>query len=310
MLRWFGRVVSVATLSVSLVAGSTGDALARGGRGGGAGAMRGGGGGHRGGGSYGGGAARMGGGHQGGGAARTGQHSGRAAGPQSRPANVGAGNRNFNTGTAGNRNVGTGNRQANIDRSRTNIDRSRDVNFNRNTYVRPAAGGYARAPYAYGGRRFYGNYGYRYHAYRPYGWGVGFYPVGAFVGALAATAAIVTLADMTYHYNAGVWYAPYDNGYTVVAAPIGATVATVPPETVRVENNYYYYGGAYYEKEGDKYKVVAPKAGTVVEKLPEGGEEVTVGDRKYVKFGETYYQPIEKDGKQMYEVVEVKEGEK
>jgi hypothetical protein len=47
-------------------------------------------------------------------------------------------------------------------------------------------------------------------------------------------------------------------------------------------------------------------AGTVVENLPEGGEEVTVGDRKYVKIGETYYQPIEKDGKQMYEVVEVK----
>jgi hypothetical protein len=28
--------------------------------------------------------------------------------------------------------------------------------------------------------------------------------------------------------------------------------------------------------------------------------------RPYVKFGETYYQPIEKDGKPMYEVVEVK----
>ena len=31
-----------------------------------------------------------------------------------------------------------------------------------------------------------------------------------------------------------------------------------------------------------------------------------VGERKFVKIGETYYQPIEKDGKQMYEVVEVK----
>ena len=44
----------------------------------------------------------------------------------------------------------------------------------------------------------------------------------------------------------------------------------------------------------------------MVENLPEGGEEVTVGDQKYVKFGETYYQPIEKDGKSMYEIVEVK----
>jgi hypothetical protein len=31
-----------------------------------------------------------------------------------------------------------------------------------------------------------------------------------------------------------------------------------------------------------------------------------VGDPKYVKIGETCYQPIEKDCKQMYEVVEVK----
>ena len=48
------------------------------------------------------------------------------------------------------------------------------------------------------------------------------------------------------------------------------------------------------------------QAGTIVEHLPEGGEEVTVGDHKYVKIGETYYQPIQKDGKSMYEVVEVK----
>jgi len=92
----------------------------------------------------------------------------------------------------------------------------------------------------------------------------------------------------------------------VVTAPVGAVVATVPSQAVVVNNNTYYYGGTYYEKTGEGYKVAAPVAGTVVEKLPEGGEEVTVGDRKYVKFGETYYQPIKKDGKDMYEVVEVK----
>jgi hypothetical protein len=45
----------------------------------------------------------------------------------------------------------------------------------------------------------------------------------------------------------------------------------------------------------------------VVENLPDGGEEVKVGDVSYVKVGETYYQPIQKDGKNMYEVVQVKE---
>ena len=45
--------------------------------------------------------------------------------------------------------------------------------------------------------------------------------------------------------------------------------------------------------------------GCRVPHLPEGGEEVKVGDRTYVKFGETYYQPIQVDGKDMYEIVEV-----
>jgi multidrug efflux pump subunit AcrA (membrane-fusion protein) len=57
-------------------------------------------------------------------------------------------------------------------------------------------------------------------------------------------------------------------------------------------------------------KIYAPTSGTVVESLPEGGEEVKLGDVTYVKFGETYYQPIEQDGKNMYEVVDVQEGEK
>lgn len=48
-------------------------------------------------------------------------------------------------------------------------------------------------------------------------------------------------------------------------------------------------------------------AGTIVPNLPEGGEKVKMGDVTYVKFGETYYQPIELDGKPMYEIVEVKE---
>ena len=52
-----------------------------------------------------------------------------------------------------------------------------------------------------------------------------------------------------------------------------------------------------------------PTAGAVVESLPEGGEEVKIGDVTYVQVGEVYYQPIEQDGKSMYEVVEVKEAE-
>jgi hypothetical protein len=79
---------------------------------------------------------------------------------------------------------------------------------------------------------------------------------------------------------------------------------------VNETTNNYYYGGTYYEKSDKGYTVVPPTAGTVVENLPEGGEEVKIGDVTYVKYGETYYQPIEQDGKSMYEVVDVQTDEK
>jgi hypothetical protein len=43
----------------------------------------------------------------------------------------------------------------------------------------------------------------------------------------------------------------------------------------------------------------------VIENLPEGGEEVKIGDVTYVQFGDIYYQPIVQDGQNMYEVVNV-----
>ena len=75
------------------------------------------------------------------------------------------------------------------------------------------------------------------------------------------------------------------------------------------ETNNYYYGGAYYEKSKEGYTVVPPTSGTVVEHLPEGAEEVKLGEVTYVKYGETYYQPVEVDGKNMYEVVDVTKAE-
>ena len=78
---------------------------------------------------------------------------------------------------------------------------------------------------------------------------------------------------------------------------------------VNETTNNYYYAGTYYEKKGDEYVVVPPTAGTVVENLPEGGEEVKIGDVTYVQVGKTYYQPIKKDGKEMYEVVNVEKAD-
>jgi hypothetical protein len=185
------------------------------------------------------------------------------------------------------------------------VDRGHDVHVQRNTYVRPAPRPYARAPYVYGGHRYYAYHPYYYHAYSPFFFGPAFVPFGVFVGALAATAIIVNVADTPYRYDQGVWYAPTDGGYDVVTAPVGAFVPTLPPGAVAVAPNTYYYGGAYYAPTVGGYTVVAPQAGTVVDQLPPGGEEVTIGDQTYVRFGDTYYLPFLDNGQPRYEVVQV-----
>lgn len=118
------------------------------------------------------------------------------------------------------------------------------------------------------------------------------------------------LYDGEYYYDEGVFYLKGNGGYTVVSAPIGGKIKTLPSgyETITVDDagtKNYYYGGAFYVKSGDGYKVVAPLAGSVVENVSEGGEEVKMGDVTYIKFGDTFFQPIQKDGKDMYEVVDV-----
>ena len=208
---------------------------------------------------------------------------------------------------SGNRNIDNSNRNI-------NIDNSRNVNINRgNTYVRAGRVAYVRPPYRYGGMAFYAHRAYFWHPYRPFYWGPVWHPWGFFVATLATTAIIISIESQQYHYDQGVYYVASDGGYTVVQAPVGATVKTIPKEAEVVEvnetTNNYYYGGAYYEKSDEGYTVVPATAGTIVPHLPEGGEEVKIGDQTYVKFGETYYQPIQLDGVDMYEIVEVKEEE-
>jgi hypothetical protein len=119
------------------------------------------------------------------------------------------------------------------------------------------------------------------------------------------------VAASEYWYDQGVFYLKADGGYTVVSAPVGAKIKTLPSgyETITLDDNTknYYYGGAFYEKTSSGYTVVAPLAGSVVTNVSEGGEEVKLGDVTYVKLGETYYQPIQLNGKNMYEVVDVEE---
>jgi len=204
----------------------------------------------------------------------------------------------------------SGNKKVNIDNSKKNVNVN--IDNSRNTVVRKNnINSYHGAPYRYGGHRYYCHSPYRYHAYHPFYWGPVWHPWGFLVATMAATAIIVSVNNQQYHYDQGVYYTSGPGGYTVVQAPVGATITTLPPNSqtvvVNETTNNYYYGGTYYEKSGTSYKVVAPTAGTIVENLPEGGKEVKIGDQTYVKIGETYYQPIEKDGKNMYEVVQIED---
>ncbi len=234
--------------------------------------------------------------------------------PTGNTKNVSTGNKN-NVSTGNKNNVSTGNRNnVNVNNNNNvNINNSKNVNVNVNksTVVVANPRPYPRPPYAYGGHRYYAYHPYHYHPYTPYYYGPAFNPWGAVVVAIAATAVIVTVANQQYHYDQGVYYVSTGSSYTVVPAPVGATITTLPPgsQTVVVNEttNNYYYGGTYYEKKPEGYVVVPPTAGCVVENLPAGGKEVKVGEITYVKVGETYYQPIVKDGKDFYEVVEVKD---
>ena len=227
---------------------------------------------------------------------------------------VGGGSNERNVQTGNKNNIGDNNK-VNIDNSKKNVninvDNSKDIkiNNNRNTVVRHNNRPYGRPPYVYGGHRYYCYHPYHYHSYHAFYWGPVWHPWGFFITTMAATAIIISVNNQQYHYDQGVYYMPGNGGYTVVQAPVGATITTLPTNSqtvvVNETTNNYYYGGTYYEKSGGGYTVVAPTAGTVVENLPEGGEEVRLGDVTYVKYGETYYQPIEQEGKNMYEVVQI-----
>jgi hypothetical protein len=231
--------------------------------------------------------------------------------------NIGSGNKNTNIGSgnnSNNTNIKTGNK-VNIDNStnvNVNVNNSTHIN---NGYPRNSYKPYARPPYYYGGVNYYCHFGYSYHPYKPFYWGPVWHPWGFFITAMAATAIIISVENQQYHYDQGVYYVASNGGYTVVQAPVGATITTLPPSTqtvvVNETVNNYYYGGTYYEKSDKGYTVVPPTAGTIVENLPEGAKEEKIGNQVYMKLGDVYYQPIKKDGKNMYEVVQVeKEGTK
>jgi hypothetical protein len=132
--------------------------------------------------------------------------------------------------------------------------------------------------------------------------------VGFFIGALAATATIIAIDNAQYRYYQGVYYAPVNGGYQVIPAPINAVVPTLPSGFVTMDignTTYYYYGGIFYIFSQNGYLVVKAPAGAIVSNLPDGCEQVQAGTITYLKYNNAYFQPIQYNGQNAYEVVEM-----
>ena len=124
---------------------------------------------------------------------------------------------------------------------------------------------------------------------------------------MAATAVAINVANSMYYYNSGVYYEPVSGGYTVVAAPPGATISVLPSGCSPVivsGTTYYYYGGTFYAAVGQGYQVVSPPQGAIVDQLPSGAVEVQQNGITYLKYNGTLYQPVQDNGEDAYQVMQ------
>jgi len=164
------------------------------------------------------------------------------------------------------------------------------------------------------GNRAYNNYDRDNHRdyYRGNGsytrnvWGSSWHPVGYFLSGLTANAIRLSFGNGYYYYSDGCYYRPYNGGYTVVAPIMGSIVSYLPDgyETVQVGNEYYYYyGGDFYIDNGRGYLLVQAPVGAVVSQVPSDAIEVNIYGRYLLQYNNTYFEPFNQQGQDLYEVV-------
>ena len=116
------------------------------------------------------------------------------------------------------------------------------------------------------------------------------------------------------NWRGGGWYG---GGYNVppgwgwaglaTGLVIGSVVATPPPyySTVLVgSTSYLYSDGVYLEPSGDKYAIVAPPVGAVVDYLPDGCTTLNSEGVLYHNCSGIYYQAFFQNGSTVYQVVQ------
>ena len=121
----------------------------------------------------------------------------------------------------------------------------------------------------------------------------------------------VVFRGTPFCYSSGVFYISSGSEYVVVFPPRGFRINVLPVGHVRIvfgPRVYFYYGGVYYienptPESEDKYEVVTPPIGTVVETLPEDVSTVDIDGKTHYQYDDIIYEKISVDGKTSYKVV-------
>ncbi|WP_288131718.1 DUF6515 family protein [Microbulbifer sp.] len=158
--------------------------------------------------------------------------------------------------------------------------------------------------------------------------------IGVTVPVLPGGFVNMSVGGRPYFYGGGYFYRPGPRGYVTVSAPLGAAVVTLPASAVRVQVGgftYYQYGDAYYQWQphASRYVVVpAPTGvtttttttttttstapvgagfnpGQVVETLPTGYTAEVINGVQYYRYGDRYFMPTQRDGREVYVVVQI-----
>lgn len=118
---------------------------------------------------------------------------------------------------------------------------------------------------------------------------------------------VIVVRGRNYYFHRGVYYVKVTNGYRTVVGPRGARVVSLPADYVNVvqlnNRTYHYYYGTFYTKVDDGYEVTAPPAGAVVDDIPQGYEVVSEDDKEYYKIEDMYFEKVENEGEEAFELV-------
>jgi len=117
----------------------------------------------------------------------------------------------------------------------------------------------------------------------------------------------VEVGGFTYRYDQGVFWLHQGSSFTVVTAPVGATVDKLPQGVTRIVSGtgpVWYFFGTFFGEKGSAYEVIKPAAGLTVFYLPDGySQEKVKGVARY-RFGDIFFKPIFIQGILAYQVVE------